>query len=101
MSGTEDAKVFAIPNPGLRLLNCSYSFKGEGTVAATMFLRMLQNICYPVSDGFVLDLFILEYCVRTFDFCFRNSSVIKFIVRYRQTVKVSQLRSGRDRALPI
>ena len=27
-TGTEDAKVFAIPYPGLRPLNCSYSFKG-------------------------------------------------------------------------
>ncbi|MCB6930980.1 hypothetical protein V3C10_21125 [[Clostridium] symbiosum] len=35
--GTEDAKVFAIPNPGLRPLICSYSFKGGGIVAATMF----------------------------------------------------------------
>ena len=53
MTGTEDAKVFAIPYPGLRPLICSYSFKGgRRSVATTMFLRMLQNICYPVSDWF-------------------------------------------------
>ena len=28
VDGTEDAKVFAIPNSGLRPLICSYSFKG-------------------------------------------------------------------------
>ena len=38
--GTEDAKVFAIPNSGLRPLICSYSFKGGGIVAATTFSRI-------------------------------------------------------------
>ncbi|MCB6933613.1 hypothetical protein LI020_23460, partial [[Clostridium] symbiosum] len=41
--GTEDAKVVAIPIPGLRPLNCSYSFKGGGIVAATTFPRITEE----------------------------------------------------------
>ena len=41
--GTEDAKVVAIPNPGLRPLICSYSFKGGGIVAALHLLEFQEN----------------------------------------------------------
>ena len=44
MAGTEDAKVFAIPNPGLRPLICSYSFKGgEGLSLPLHFLEFQEN----------------------------------------------------------
>ena len=50
MAGTEDAKVVAIPYPGLRPLNCSYSFKGGGIVAATTFPRITgECILYVIQ----------------------------------------------------
>ena len=47
--GTEDAKVFAIPNSGLRPLICSYSFKGGGIVAATTFPRIPGECLYGIK----------------------------------------------------
>ena len=47
--GTEDAKVFAIPNSGLRPLICSYPFKGGGIVAATTFTRIPGECLYGIN----------------------------------------------------
>ncbi|MCB6933616.1 hypothetical protein LI020_23515, partial [[Clostridium] symbiosum] len=41
---TEDAKVVAIPIPGLRPLNCSYSFKGGEVLSLPLhFLEFREN----------------------------------------------------------
>ena len=53
MTGTEDAKVVAIPNPGLRPLICSYFFKGGGTVAAYVSsnYRRMHPVWYSIDES--------------------------------------------------
>ena len=43
MAGTEDAKMIAIPNSGLRPLICSIPSRGEGIVSTTTDLQTPGN----------------------------------------------------------
>ena len=51
--GTEDAKVFAIPYPGLRPLICSIPLRGEVLSLPLHFLELRENasVWYSIDES--------------------------------------------------